>query len=470
MRVMKTAACVVATLASPPFHQAIAASPVSTDPLEEEASSQAMAPTLVPMASLAVDSFQLESAPPLALHKASLTTKDAAAPSGAGLKSSPVTQRVAEGVTAGMPAEMTAEMTTEMTAEMTAEDAEAITDRGHDLPDAIAIPALSRPDAFAAIPERHAQEWATQEAPGAIAVAARPAAADPSLPTASFSDDAPLLSAEPLFRQFLQPAPANPNPPMVQSPPAALPSPTEVQELQRQVESLPASEPAFGDVFAGSPAITIAVPSGIGADDWTGFVNFGFQSRTRFTDEADGTLGIGLGVGDARQSVGFQLSYTLASFGGSRDFGTGGFNAKLHRQFPWGMSVAVGWEGFITTGDVDFDDSVYGSVTQLLRLRPDLNDPFSRIALTAGVGNGRFRSEEDVLEDEDTVGVFGSVAVRVARPVSAIVEWTGQDLAAGLSITPFQNFPLVLTPAVRDITGAGDGARFVMGLGVSFQF
>jgi len=66
--------------------------------------------------------------------------------------------------------------------------------------------------------------------------------------------------------------------------------------------------------------------------------------------------------------------------------------------------------------------------------------------------------------------VFGSLGVRVARPVSAIVEWTGQDLGAGISVAPFDNFPLVITPAVRDITGAGDGARFILGASVAINF
>ncbi|MBD2463780.1 hypothetical protein H6G89_22520 [Oscillatoria sp. FACHB-1407] len=252
---------------------------------------------------------------------------------------------------------------------------------------------------------------------------------------------------------------------------ATPPPQSEIEDLQEELESLePDLTDDFGNEFEGSPAVTISNPSGFGADNFTGFVNFGFQSETRYSDEADGTLGFGIGLGDAQEAVGLQLSYTLASFGGSRDFGTGGLNAKLHRQFSNGLGIAVGWEGFATTGEVDFEDTVYGSITQIIRTNDDLDDPFSRIALTAGVGNGRFRSEEAVADDEDTVGVFGSVAVRVARPVSAIVEWTGQDLAVGLSITPIRGFPLVITPALRDIAGAGDGARFVLGTGISFQF
>ena len=221
--------------------------------------------------------------------------------------------------------------------------------------------------------------------------------------------------------------------------------------------------------YRASPAITISNPSGFGADNFTGFVGVGYQERTRFGNQDDGGLVVGVGLGDARENVGVQLSYTVASFGGSREFGTGGFNAKIHKRLADEWSVALGWEGFATTGFVDFEDSIYGSVSHLVRTRESINKPFSRIALTAGVGSGRFRTEDDVFDDRDTVGVFGSAAVRVAEPVSAIVEWTGQDLAVGLSIVPFKDIPIVLLPAVRDITGAGDGSRFVMGAGVSFE-
>ena len=249
---------------------------------------------------------------------------------------------------------------------------------------------------------------------------------------------------------------------------AEVPDAETVETLRQELQNLQPLESEYE--YEGAPALTLSNPSGYGADQLRGFVSGSFQSRTRYSDTADGTLGVGIGLGDARRSVGLQLSYTIASFGSNRDFGTGGFNAKLHHQFADGWSVAAGWEGFATIGDnVDFEDTIYGAVTHIVRTNPDLDTPFSRVALTAGVGNGRFRSEEDFNDNADSVGVFGSVAVRVARPVSAIVEWTGQDLSAGLSIAPIRNLPLVITPALRDITGAGDGARFVLGVGLSFQ-
>ncbi|HEY9664392.1 MAG TPA: hypothetical protein V6C65_38600, partial [Allocoleopsis sp.] len=225
--------------------------------------------------------------------------------------------------------------------------------------------------------------------------------------------------------------------------PVGLPSDEEVEDLQRRLEEVPQTA-EFGDVFSGSPAITISNPTGYGADNFEVFGAIGFQSDVRYSNQADAGLSVGIGLGDASEIAGLQLSYTMASFGQiSREFGSGGFNAKLHHRFDNGLGIAVGWEGFATIGDdVDFEDTVYGSLSYIVRTNPDFNAPFSRIALTAGVGNGRFRSEDAINNDENTVGVFGSVAARILPPLSAIVEWTGQDLAAGLSIAPIPNFPL----------------------------
>jgi hypothetical protein len=249
-------------------------------------------------------------------------------------------------------------------------------------------------------------------------------------------------------------------------------SQNEIEQLQRRLENVSPPEPAFGNEYAGSPAITLSNPSGFGADNFRGFVGLSFQADKRGENGADAALVAGIGLGDARRAVGLQLSYTLASLGSiDRAFGSGGFNAKLHHQFRGGLGVAVGWEGFATIGDpVDFEDSIFGSVTQIIRTRPNIRDSFSRVALTAGVGSGRFRSAADFNRDANTVNGFGSIAVRVAEPVSAVVEWTGQDLAAGISIVPFKHIPFVLTPAVRDLAGAGDRPRFVLGASLSFRF
>jgi hypothetical protein len=243
----------------------------------------------------------------------------------------------------------------------------------------------------------------------------------------------------------------------------------EVDGLRTQLRDLEKIKKV--DEFQASPGLSIAIPTGFGADNNTGFVSATYQNRTRFGNVSDGAVGVGVGLGDARKSVGVELSYTAASFGGSRDFGGGGFNAKVHRQLADDLAVAAGWNGFVNVGGSnDFENSLYGTVTKIFKTKDDINSPFSRVAVTAGIGNGQFRSENTIANGSGGVGVFGNVAVRVARPVSLIAEWSGQDLGVGVSLVPFKNVPFVITPAVRDITGAGDGPRFVLGTGFAFKF
>jgi len=273
----------------------------------------------------------------------------------------------------------------------------------------------------------------------------------------------PLTSPAPVISQVQEP-------PQVAEPNITVPSQEEIQNLQQQLRNVEII-PEFGRTTEGSPALTIVTPTGFGADNNTGFVSATYQGRTRYSDVDDGAVGFGVGLGDARRSVGVELSYTIASFGSNRSFGSGGFNAKVHRQLSEDFAAAVGWNGFLNIGDRnDFEHSIYGVATKIFRTQADINKPFSRVAVSAGLGNGQFRTEDDTERGEEAVNVFGSVALRVARPVSFIAEWTGQDLGLGLSIAPFRNFPLVITPAVRDITGAGDGTRFVLGTGFGFKF
>ncbi len=285
------------------------------------------------------------------------------------------------------------------------------------------------------------------------------------------------LDANAIANQYIAGPPATTaeTPPTTPTTPTAIaPSAETIADLQTRLRALQETEEDnFGRIYEGSPSLSIANPVGFGADNGTGFISATYQERTRFSNVDDGAVALGVGLGDARKAVGVELSYTIASFGSNRDFGTGGFNVKVHRQLSEDFSVAAGWNGFITIGDEfndDFEDSIYAVATKIFRTRDDINSVFSRVALTAGVGNGQFRLEEDVFDDDNTINPFGSVAVRVARPLSAIVEWTGQDLAAGLSIVPFRNQSLVITPALRDIAGAGDGARFVLGVGYSWKF
>jgi hypothetical protein len=223
------------------------------------------------------------------------------------------------------------------------------------------------------------------------------------------------------------------------------------------------------DPYRASPVITIMTPSGGGASWGNIGVGVGFQSRTRYTDSSDGVIGIGFGLGDARKNLGIQIGIGLVDT--SDPFADGTIGIKLHRRIDDDLTVAVGFQDVVSWGNSDDVFSVYGVATRRFVLQKDRSLPFSEIHTSIGIGNGSFRSEDNIRNDTGSVNVFGSLAIRVLEPFSTIIEWTGQDLTVGVSLVPFRNLPLVLVPAITDITGnAGDGVRFIFGVGYSFSF
>jgi hypothetical protein len=222
--------------------------------------------------------------------------------------------------------------------------------------------------------------------------------------------------------------------------------------------------------YLATPGITVITPSAYGKSWGDISIGLGLQARTRFTNEPDGVLGVGFGLGDEQKYVGLDVGVTITDLleAPGQD-GTVSF--KLHRQLPAEFRIAVGVQNALNWGNTDGGRSIYGVVTKRFNLQERIDRPLSQVFISAGVGSGQFRSEFDIQSEENSINFFGSVAVRAIEPVSVIAEWTGQDLTLGISAIPFQNIPLVITPAVTDITGkAGDGARFLVGVGYLITF
>lgn len=236
-----------------------------------------------------------------------------------------------------------------------------------------------------------------------------------------------------------------------------LPEPPIVEELRR--------------IFSGGSSIS--TPTAFGAQGGDLFVVGQYQPRTRFSDEEDAAFGLGFGLGDANRLVALETTLSIYATGaGTRDFfDAGGVSFKLHRNLPYDFAVAVGVENAINWGETNGGSSIYGVASKVFRLRKNSADPLSRVTASIGVGGGRFRSESDINAEEGGSNVFGSVGVQVIQPVTLIGEWTGQNLNLGASITPIPGVPLVITPAAADVTNnAGDGTRFILGVGYRVSF
>ncbi|WP_017719028.1 S-layer homology domain-containing protein [Kamptonema formosum] len=283
---------------------------------------------------------------------------------------------------------------------------------------------------------------------------------------------APALPASDIATQYI----VGYQPPVAQQPQPPIPprpQPTETAEVLRQRFRLrePATLQAPTVSAVSTPGSSSGSPTAFGASWGRGFLGAGFQERTRYTNDADGSISLGIGLGDAKKTVGVEVTAGVYSLFGDDSFQRGGISFKAHRLLPQNFAVAVGVENAIIWGSTDAGSSVYGVVSKIFQLRENPREPFSQLTASVGLGGGRFRSENDINNGEDSVNVFGSVGLRVAEPVSLIADWTGQDLTIGASIVPFRNVPLVITPAVADITdNAGDGARFILGVGYNFTF
>jgi hypothetical protein len=219
------------------------------------------------------------------------------------------------------------------------------------------------------------------------------------------------------------------------------------------------------------PASSLSSPTAFGAEMGEGFVGLTYQGRTRFTNLDDGAAVLALGFGERRYAA---LEVALTSYSTLRGGGpleTGGLSFKLHHAFDDAWAVAVGMENAAQWGGSDAGRSPWAAATHVFRLRRVASRPFSAATATLGVGAGRFRFEDDVVADQGTANVFASLGVQVLEPLSVAADWNGQDLFAGISVTPTRRVPLVIDAGFADITGsAGDGARFILAVGLGFRW
>lgn len=249
-------------------------------------------------------------------------------------------------------------------------------------------------------------------------------------------------------------------------------STAQLDSLRKQYRVAPAPvQPIIVASFLSAPGSSLGSPSpsGVGSGDY--FMGAGYQERTRFTSRADGGVGVGTGLGDPAAGVALEL--TASSYSSIRhSFASiGGLSFKLHHRDSQRMLLyAVGVENAIPWGLTDGGTSAYATAGRVFVLRPDQNSAFGVLTTSLGIGTGRFRTQNAVLTHRRTVGIFGGAGLRIVSAVAVAADWTGQDLDAGFTLTPFRNRGIVASIGYADLTRtAGDGPRFIMSFGYGFN-
>ena len=240
-----------------------------------------------------------------------------------------------------------------------------------------------------------------------------------------------------------------------------------------QLPLLPATEVAAAASRI-APGHNTASQSAYGANFGDGFVGGGYTSRTRKAANADASVIAGFGLLNSRDYVGLEVDVSSFSTVQEGLLQNGSLGLKLHKAFPRNISVAIGGENVAIWGSLDAPRTYYGVVSKVWRLRQREGDPFGSLTSNLGLGNGRFASNFDDLlltSDMGSIGVFGSLGLRVHEAVSLIADWGGQDLGLGVSIVPVRWVPLVITPVIADVLGLKDHQRaFAIGVGLGFKF
>lgn len=219
------------------------------------------------------------------------------------------------------------------------------------------------------------------------------------------------------------------------------------------------------------PGNSVGSQSAWGAGWGDFFAGVGYQARARFSSLPDGSASFGFGLGNPRRNVGLEVGLNSASTFHQNIGKNGSVSLKLHRVLIGAYGVAVGVENAASWGGTDGGSSTYGVLSNTYRTRADPSGFFGSLALNVGVGNSRFFSQQDLARGRTGgVNAFGSVGVRLMPRASLIIDWTGQDLVAGLSLVPFRSSPLILSLGAADLTRrAGDGPRFITGLGAGLR-
>jgi hypothetical protein len=255
---------------------------------------------------------------------------------------------------------------------------------------------------------------------------------------------------------------------------AAMLLPWNAAESQETTDPLRLPPEVTTQVVYPGPAGSITTPTAFGVDFGQAFIGAGIQARTRYTDDPDAAFVVGLGLGN-RRVLGVELaatSYSTFSERGGTFGEVGSLSVRVHRLLGEDFAIAAGWENPVHWGDSDAGESRYAVVSRVFRNGPDAEAPFSATVISMGVGDGRFRTEPQVIADRDRVNFFMSTGVRLHPDASWIIDWTGQDLNMAVSLMPFgRKLPLIVTPGVADVWSyAGDGPRAIMAIGYNFSY
>ncbi len=220
-----------------------------------------------------------------------------------------------------------------------------------------------------------------------------------------------------------------------------------------------------------TPSLNAGTPVAFGLETGDAFIGLYAATAGRIRDTFDGSISIGLGLGDAREYFGVEGVYNINSI--RRFAENGSFDLKVHRSvyedFDKQVAVAVGWTNFANYGSDSGGtrSSVYGAATYSQLTDPQSLENPKPIIATLGVGGGVYRKSTS----SDGVGIFGNLGYQFDPQWGVSTAWSGQGLNFGLGFLPDPSLPLNITLTYSDVTNNSDaGTQLILGVTYGTNF
>lgn len=196
----------------------------------------------------------------------------------------------------------------------------------------------------------------------------------------------------------------------------------------------------------GIPSATVA-PAGVG------YVALSGTRRSPMNARTDGSLELGLGLGNAETGVGVQGKAVVTSL--TDDFGDSGYlGFKLSRRIATGqvpVYAGVEVDNLAAWGDSSENDpSVTAMVTGFAAAR--VGDAQMPVMFTLGAGS-------HARDNGTQPGVFAGIGAGFTSSLGGSVAWTGDALSLGVSLRPSGEIPLVMNLTLDDVTDLRDEQR-----------
>jgi len=217
-----------------------------------------------------------------------------------------------------------------------------------------------------------------------------------------------------------------------------------------------------------APALAVGTPTAYGAEfgDLFGGVAYQYYMGVGIPERNDGAAFLGIGLGDARKTVGIEITYAPYDLV-EEPLSDGGVSLKVHRHLYKGLAIAVGMEDLIRYG-TRLSRSAYVVASQTVRINRGF---LTGASATVGVGDGRFNTMGRLSRGANEASLFGGLSLQLMDRMNVLGTWHGQDLNLGLSFVVPGPVPFTLTPTwINVLNKHVDGHRFALSMGTSYRF